>query len=226
MYKKISFIIAFFVAFSAMAQPPEFDDFLSSLRNKDYLTAWASSSVESEAMALARINLSDSVAVWIKSVSTVANDIDSVMISACNVTFEYDNIFHVVTYVKKTELGVTESSSCNDAIWDEYGYLSEDRHAIANLYIAKLLQCKTINDVYGTFSKLSSSNKMHYCGVINRNTNPKLIDKAILVIYDDDGKVRAVLSEKNPQRKNLATGREDSTKNYAGHNALWVMFRL
>lgn len=227
MYKKISLIIAIFAAFSVMAQPPEFDSFLSSLRNNDsYLTVCASSSVESEAQALARINLSDSVSVWAKSASPVANDIDRVMLSACCVTFEYENLFHGVAYVKKTELGVIKSSSsCDDADWNEYGYLSEDRHTIANLYIAKLLQCKTINDVYGTLSRQGSSNKLHYCGVINRKTNPKLIDNAILVIYDDGGTVRAVLSEKNPHRKNLSTGKEDATKNYAGNNALWVMFR-
>lgn len=220
--KRLSlFLFCALSVITAKAQPPEFDSFLNSLRNNDsYLTAWASSSVESEAKALSRLSLRDSVSGWIRGRNlSPKTDFSSLMLSSKSISCNDEDMFYVFTYIDKDSI----IKRCESGT-GVFNPLSERRSAIANIYVAKLLKSRTMHDVNDILAELGANNKMHYCGRIQKTTNPKLIDNALLVIFDDSGNVTALLSEKMPQRVNLGTGKEDSTRNYSGMNAIWIMF--
>lgn len=59
-------------------------------------------------------------------------------------------------------------------------------------------------------------------GMVERTTDRRMLEQAMLVIFRSDGTVAAVLSPKNPKRTNLRSGSTDSTVNYPGCGALWI----
>lgn len=205
----------------AKAQPPELGSFFGSLiSNDNYLTAYASSSEESEAKALSRLSLRDTVSVWLQGRNlTPETDFSSLLLPSKSISCNYEDKFYVFTYIDKDSIFKRCGSGAG-----AFNPLSERRSAIANIYVAKLLKSRTMHDVNDILAELGANNKMHYCGRIQKSTNPRLIDNALLVIFDDSGNVAALLSEKMPQRVNLGTGKEDSTRNYSGMNAIWIMF--
>lgn len=63
-------------------------------------------------------------------------------------------------------------------------------------------------------------------GSVTRETRPADVEQALLIIYSPvNGEVKAILDGKNAasKRRNLLTGREDSTRNYPGCQALWLL---
>lgn len=62
-------------------------------------------------------------------------------------------------------------------------------------------------------------------GMVERTTDRRMLEQAMLVIFRSDGTVAAVLSPKNPKRTNLRSGSTDSTVNYPGCGALWISKR-
>lgn len=63
-------------------------------------------------------------------------------------------------------------------------------------------------------------------GSVTRETRPADVEQALLIIYSPvNGEVKAILDGKDAasKRRNLLTGREDSTRNYPGCQALWLL---
>ena len=85
--------------------------------------------------------------------------------------------------------------------------------------IDKLLTVKRFADLEGCLNKLKSEG---FISKFGKQKTLQNLDLYVLVIYNRNGDIEAVLSE-GPQRTNLATGKVDNISNYKERGAIGVM---
>lgn len=86
---------------------------------------------------------------------------------------------------------------------------------------SRLLALKSGGEIRGCVSKLKEEGHLESFNVYRNIGNPT---QYVLIVYDQQGGIQAILSE-GPQRKNMRTGAADDIANYRGMGAIGVKIR-
>lgn len=106
-----------------------------------------------------------------------------------------------------------------------YDPLTSSRSAVGNMFVGKVCDAANLSQVEAILEQMSANKIPFNSGKVSRSTRSDILDESILIVYDKENKVRAILGERFTQRTNLLTGNTDSTKNYRGCSVMWVCFK-
>lgn len=84
--------------------------------------------------------------------------------------------------------------------------------------LQKIKALKSFTELRGTLVPLKEQGEITAFGKYATMQEP---EKSYLIIYDPNGRIRAILGKGDKTRKNLNTGKEDGIKNYRGCGAIW-----
>ncbi len=152
-----------------------------------------------------------------------------------SITLPRGNMFRAFKYVKKSDIIPADNVEVrsNTPVVDEEGKTTTVTTTVATTEVpatvpaASEKRTKAINQLLGIrkFSEINSTlPKMKMEGMVSETAKLKEVsDRSqwILLIYNREGNVEAVLSE-GPNRINLRTNLPDSEKNYPGRGAICV----
>lgn len=88
--------------------------------------------------------------------------------------------------------------------------------------LEKIKALKTFDQLQPTIMPLAEEGTITEYGKYATLTDP---EEAYLIIYDPEGRIRAVFGKGDSIRKNLVTGKDDSIKNYHGCGAIWFKLK-
>lgn len=91
-----------------------------------------------------------------------------------------------------------------------------------NATLEKIKSLKSFTELRGTLVPLKQQGEITAYGKYSTMTEP---EESYLIIYDPNGRIRAILSKGDKTRKNLNTGKDDSIKNYRGCGAIWFKLK-
>lgn len=191
-------------------------------RSSLYLYAETTMPDKEEALATAIDILQNEVQQWVNEKKKKKEIDDNVILtnieqSYCNVELPRGNMFRAFAYVKKSDIVIARNTIVTQVAETQP---SETKTQQANLppVIRELLNLKKYEEVPPCLEKLKKN------GMITeykRYAELEQVDEYVLVIYNRQSEVEAVLSE-GPQRINLRNQQPDGVQNYKGRGAIGV----
>ena len=123
------------------------------------------------------------------------------------------NMFRAFMYVKKSDIIPAENATLIEPMKATVQPLSNREETIE-----KLLELKQFSELETCIKQLKQEERITEYAKIK---NLKNLEDYVLLIYNREGEIEAVLSE-GIQRTNLRTKKEDSTENYKGRGAIGI----
>ena len=132
------------------------------------------------------------------------------------------NMFRAFMYVKKSDVIPTENAvvgrvETNEEEQSAVEFIQDNSEDV----IKTICGLKTLNDMRSELARLKQEDKIVSYAKYSELASP---DNFILIIYDKQGQVKAVLSE-GKQRTNLNTDQPDNINNYKGTGAVGVKIK-
>lgn len=114
---------------------------------------------------------------------------------------------------EQVEIQVVQSSNVQDV-----PVISSSN--VTSSVLMSIVQCEMKSDVWRCLEAFRREGSINDCGQVT--SKAQLADGNYLVIYDDEDVVKAILAPAyGGERKNIATGNADNTKNYRGCRVMW-----
>lgn len=131
------------------------------------------------------------------------------------------NMFRAFMYVKKSDIIPTENAVVGHVETEEYKQSTEFIQDKTENVIKLLCELKTLEDMRSELARLKHEDMIVSYAKYSELVSP---ENFILIIYDKQGQVKAVLSE-GKQRTNLNTNQPDNISNYKGTGAVGVKLK-
>lgn len=170
-------------------------------------------SQEDVALTKARHYLQDEIDEYVSNTKKLrsANSVVALNVKEQTITMPRGDKYRAFVYVKKADIIPSESKP----IETKPVATPSRREQTIN----KLLSLKVFSELETNLPQLQTEKKIGHYAKFKHLGEP---EKYILVIYNQQGVIEAVLSE-GPNRKNLRTGQSDSEKNYKGRGAFGII---
>ena len=170
-------------------------------------------SQEDVALTKARHYLQDEIDEYVSNTKKLrsANSVVALNVKEQTITMPRGDKYRAFVYVKKADIIPSESKP----IETKPVATPSRREQTIN----KLLSLKVFSELETNLPQLQTEKKIGHYAKFKHLGEP---EKYILVIYNQQGVIEAVLSE-GPNRKNLRTGQPDSEKNYKGRGAFGII---
>lgn len=132
------------------------------------------------------------------------------------ITMPRGNMYRAFVYLKKSDvLATTAPSAASSQVRPAPTQKPATHRDIA---IARLLELSRGSELRDCLTQLKQQGHVES---FNSYRNLTEADQYILIVYNTEGQIEAVLSE-GPQRKNLRTGAAEGVANYPGRGAIGV----
>lgn len=229
-------LLAFVV--SAFAQSTEDQKKLinSIKKDKSFLYAEITTNDQQTALDLAEDMLNQEINKYVAEQKKLRNAANIVLRNRQEametVSLPRGNMFRAFKYVKKSDIIAADNVEVrtNTATVDEQGNTANATQVVASTVqpaasarrtetISQLLAVQKFTDLPLVLKKLKSEGRIGQYAKMKELTNP---EKSVLLIYNREGLIEAVLSE-GPQRINQRTRQADTEKNYPGRGAFGVV---
>lgn len=218
--KRLFVFLLFSVTCSVHLMADDFEKIVQiKLASDQYLWGEARVPDQADAGMLAKDMLLEQIKEWVVNNGSTLDARQ--ILSDCSVLcVKRGSLYLALAYISKEQIGtgaVTETTLVeSEPELKEKQFTSEDVSVL-------LLTTERIGDLKEQISKGSAASVCTW-GEIDEQTRPSQLSNAYLVIYNpSSSKIVAVLSPRNPRRTNLFTGNVDSTSNYPGHHACWII---
>jgi len=233
-------ITALLMAFvvSAFAQSNEDQKKLinSIKKSKSYLYAEITTNDQQSALDMAEDMLNQEINKYVAEQKKLRNATNIVLRNRQqameSISLPRGNMFRAFKYVKKSDIIAADNVEVrtNTTTVDEQGKAANVTQTVASTEqpiastrrtetIAQLLAVKKFTELPQLMKKLKGEERIGQYAKIKELTNP---EKSVLLIYNREGNIEAVLSE-GPSRVNMKTNQADSEKNYPGRGAFGVV---
>lgn len=188
------------------------------LASDQYLWGEARFPDQEDANTFAKEMLLEQVKEWLAENQSSLNA--EHILSACSVlSVRRGSMYLSLAYISKEDIG--KEPELQSVVGQESGkvqkrFTSEDATVV-------LLTSETIEELKGQLLKEPMASSCQW-GEIDEKTSPSQLSDAYLVIFNpSSSKIVCVLSPRKSRRVNLFTGNNDSTSNYPGHRAYWII---
>lgn len=132
------------------------------------------------------------------------------------ITMPRGNMYRAFVYVKKSDALATAATQTSPSTTRNTQTVTPATHR--DIAVARLLQLSRGSELRDCLTQLKQQGHVE---AFNSYRNLTGVDDYILIIYNTEGNIEAVLSE-GPQRKNLRTGAAEGVANYPGRGAIGV----
>lgn len=236
-YCILTFLLAFAVAAFAQTAEEQKKKINSIKKDKAYLYAEITTDNQQSALDLAEDMLNQEINKYVaeqKKLRSAQNillrNTQEIMES---ISLPRGNMFRAFKFVKKSDIMAADNAEVrvNTQPADTQGNKASGattlkssvqtvttESAKRNETIARLLAVSKFADLSAVFKQLKQEGRIGQYAKIKELTNP---EQFVLVIYNREGNIEAVLSE-GSARTNLRTGQADNVSNYPGRGAIGV----
>lgn len=198
-------------------------------KSSDYLYGEATLSSPEEALNLAKEILGKEIDIWIqeKKKLKTSNNIVIKNISEVSqeMTLPRGNMHRAFVFVKKSDIipsenavvvNTNEKKDINLNTPDK-GTQDNSNLPVTNAVLEKIASISDFNQLKNCLTSLKREGKISTYEKYSSITNPA---DYYLIIYNQQGRIEAVLSPESENRINLKTNKADSIKNYKGRGAI------
>lgn len=172
-------------------------------------------SLEDVALGKARHYLQDEIDEYVKDTKKLrgaGGGVVALNVKEQIITMPRGDRFRAFVYVKKSDILPTDSKP----VVTQPTKTTPTRREQT---IRKLLNLKAFSELETSLPRLQAEGSIGSYAKYKHLGEP---DKYVLIIYNSQGNIEAVLSE-GPSRTNLQTGKADSEKNYKGRGAFGII---